>query len=85
MHAPVMFVLRYEGYEADDPYIESFWQILFHFDIFQKQKFLKFVTGKQWEEEEEQESASSDVGVTRQATCCIETERQRERERDLHS
>ncbi|PHJ14768.1 hect-domain (ubiquitin-transferase) domain-containing protein, partial [Cystoisospora suis] len=27
---------KYEGYEANDPYIESFWSILFHFDIFQK-------------------------------------------------
>ncbi|KFH03526.1 HECT-domain (ubiquitin-transferase) domain protein [Toxoplasma gondii VAND] len=34
-----------EGFDADDPYIESFWKILSSFDIFQKQKFLKFVTG----------------------------------------
>ncbi|RQX74853.1 HECT-domain (ubiquitin-transferase) domain-containing protein [Toxoplasma gondii CAST] len=36
---------KVEGFDADDPYIESFWKILSSFDIFQKQKFLKFVTG----------------------------------------
>ncbi|CBZ50106.1 putative ubiquitin-transferase domain containing protein [Neospora caninum Liverpool] len=36
---------KLEGFEADDPYIESFWKIVLSFDIFQKQKFLKFVTG----------------------------------------
>ncbi|KEP63071.1 UNVERIFIED_CONTAM: HECT-domain (ubiquitin-transferase) domain-containing protein [Hammondia hammondi] len=36
---------KVEGFDADDPYIDSFWKILSSFDIFQKQKFLKFVTG----------------------------------------
>ncbi|PFH35367.1 HECT-domain (ubiquitin-transferase) domain-containing protein [Besnoitia besnoiti] len=36
---------KLEGYEAGDPYLDSFWEILLSFDLFQKQKFLKFVTG----------------------------------------
>ncbi|KAL8431957.1 hypothetical protein Efla_002794 [Eimeria flavescens] len=36
---------RYEGYEADSPYIKSLWEILISFDIYQKQNFLKFVSG----------------------------------------
>ncbi|CDJ46668.1 hypothetical protein EBH_0067780 [Eimeria brunetti] len=38
---------RYEGYSPDEPYIQSLWEILFSFDIFQKQNFLKFVTGSE--------------------------------------
>ncbi|OEH76213.1 ubiquitin-transferase domain-containing protein [Cyclospora cayetanensis] len=38
---------RYEGYAADCPYIRSLWEILTSFDIFQKQNFLKFVSGSE--------------------------------------
>ncbi|KAL8452998.1 hypothetical protein Emag_002084 [Eimeria magna] len=36
---------RYEGYDPSSPYIQSLWEILLSYDIFQKQNFLKFVSG----------------------------------------
>jgi len=35
----------YDGYEEDEPYMESFWRVLMKFDCVQRKRFLSFVTG----------------------------------------
>lgn len=37
--------VQYEGYSADDPYIQSFWTVLESFSVLRRRRFLAFCTG----------------------------------------